>query len=79
MRRDSLRFGRGFRISIGYGRAQATQMAIPPCGPEGGATTASRARIDGCSWRGSWPSHRQRQALSLARRFAYPERAWRPA
>jgi len=37
MRRDSLRFGRGFRISIGNGRAQATQMVIPPCGPEGGA------------------------------------------
>jgi mannose-6-phosphate isomerase-like protein (cupin superfamily) len=37
MRRDSLRFGRGFRISIGNGRAQATPMVIPPCGPEGGA------------------------------------------
>jgi len=37
MRRDSLRFGRGFRVSIGNDRAQAAQMVIAPGGREGGA------------------------------------------
>ena len=42
MRRDSLRFGRGFRISIGNGRAQATQMVMSPCGHEAGADNRHR-------------------------------------
>jgi mannose-6-phosphate isomerase-like protein (cupin superfamily) len=37
MRRDNLRFGRGFRVSIGNDRSQAAQMVIPPGGHEGGA------------------------------------------
>ena len=42
MRHDSLRFGRGFRVSIGNGRAQAAQMVIPPGGHEGGAHNRHR-------------------------------------
>jgi mannose-6-phosphate isomerase-like protein (cupin superfamily) len=42
MRRDSLRFGRGFRVSIGNGRAQAAQMVIPPGGHEGGGENRHR-------------------------------------
>ena len=42
MRRDSLRFGRGFRVSIGNGRAQAAQMVIPPGGHEEGADNRQR-------------------------------------
>jgi mannose-6-phosphate isomerase-like protein (cupin superfamily) len=42
MRRDSLRFGRGFRVSIGNDRAQAAQMVIAPGGREGGADNRHR-------------------------------------
>ena len=42
MRRDSLRFGRGFRVSIGNRRAQAAQMVIPPGGHEGGVHNRHR-------------------------------------
>jgi mannose-6-phosphate isomerase-like protein (cupin superfamily) len=42
MRRDSLRFGRGFRVSIGNKRAQAAQMVIAPGGREGGADNRHR-------------------------------------
>jgi mannose-6-phosphate isomerase-like protein (cupin superfamily) len=43
MRRDSLRIGRGFRVSIGNDRAQAAQMLIPPGGHEGGADNRHRS------------------------------------
>jgi len=42
MRRDSLRFGRGFRVSIGNRRAQAAQMVIAPGGHEGGSNNRHR-------------------------------------
>jgi quercetin dioxygenase-like cupin family protein len=45
MRRDSLRFGRGFRVSIGNGRAQAAQMVFPPGGHEGGADNRHRGAV----------------------------------
>jgi|SRR6476646_3831525 mannose-6-phosphate isomerase-like protein (cupin superfamily) len=37
MQRDKLRFGRGFRVSIGNDRSQAAQMVLPPGAQEGGA------------------------------------------
>jgi mannose-6-phosphate isomerase-like protein (cupin superfamily) len=42
MRRDNLRFGRGFRVSIGNRRSQAAQMVLPPGGREGGANNRHR-------------------------------------
>ena len=42
MRRDNLRFGRGFRVSIGNARSQAAQMVLPPGGREGGANNRHR-------------------------------------
>ena len=42
MRRDSSRFGRGFRVSIGNDRAQAAQMVIAPGEHEGGADNRHR-------------------------------------
>ena len=42
MRRANLRFGRGFRVSIGNDRAQAAQMVIAPGGREGGADNRHR-------------------------------------
>src|SRR5262245_66547567 len=37
MKRDSLEFGNGFRVSIGNQRSQAAQMVIAPGGHEGGS------------------------------------------
>jgi mannose-6-phosphate isomerase-like protein (cupin superfamily) len=37
MKKDHLRFGKGFHVSIGNGRAQAAQMVIEPGGSEGGS------------------------------------------
>ena len=42
MQRQNLRFGRGFRVSIGNDRGQAAQMVIPPGGCEGGANNRHR-------------------------------------
>ena len=42
MQRDTLRFGRGFRVSIGNARAQAAQMVLPPGQHEGGADNRHR-------------------------------------
>jgi mannose-6-phosphate isomerase-like protein (cupin superfamily) len=36
MQQKHLRFGRGFRVSIGNARAQAAEMVIPPGDCEGG-------------------------------------------
>ena len=35
MRKKALRFGRGFRVVMGNGRAQAAEMVIPPGRAEG--------------------------------------------
>jgi mannose-6-phosphate isomerase-like protein (cupin superfamily) len=37
-----LRFGKGFRVVLGNGRAQAAQMVIEPGGAEGGAGNRHR-------------------------------------
>jgi mannose-6-phosphate isomerase-like protein (cupin superfamily) len=37
MKRRTLRFGKGFRVVFGNGRAQAAEMVIPPGDSEGGA------------------------------------------
>lgn len=42
MRHKHLRFGKGFRISIGNQRAQAAEMVIPPGDCEGGPDNRHR-------------------------------------
>ena len=42
MRQKHLRFGKGFRISIGNARAQAAEMVIPPGDCEGGPDNRHR-------------------------------------
>jgi mannose-6-phosphate isomerase-like protein (cupin superfamily) len=36
MKREQLRFGKGFRVGIGNARSQAAQMVLPPGASEGG-------------------------------------------
>jgi mannose-6-phosphate isomerase-like protein (cupin superfamily) len=42
MRQKHLRFGKGFRVSIGNARAQAAEMVIPPGDCEGGPDNRHR-------------------------------------
>ncbi|HWB46230.1 MAG TPA: cupin domain-containing protein [Hyphomicrobiaceae bacterium] len=42
MKRAQLRFGKGFRVSVGNARAQAAQMVIAPGATEGGADNRHR-------------------------------------
>lgn len=42
MRQKHLRFGKGFRISIGNARAQSAEMVIPPGDCEGGPDNRHR-------------------------------------
>jgi mannose-6-phosphate isomerase-like protein (cupin superfamily) len=42
MKRQHLRFGKGFRVAIGNDRTQAAQMVLPPGGQEGGPESRHR-------------------------------------
>jgi len=42
MKRQHLRFGKGFRVSVGNERSQAAQMVLAPGGHEGGADNRHR-------------------------------------
>ena len=42
MKRQHLRFGKGFRVAIGNDRTQAAQMVLPPGGQEGGPENRHR-------------------------------------
>lgn len=42
MKRQHLRFGKGFRVSVGNERSQAAQMVLPPGGHEGGPDNRHR-------------------------------------
>jgi mannose-6-phosphate isomerase-like protein (cupin superfamily) len=42
MKRAQLRFGKGFRVSVGNARSQAAQMVIEPGESEGGADNRHR-------------------------------------
>ena len=44
MKNAHLRFGKGFRVSIGNKRAQAAEMVIPPGDCEGGPVTSMYLR-----------------------------------
>lgn len=42
MKRQHLRFGKGFRVAVGNDRSQAAQMVIPAGGQEGGPDNRHR-------------------------------------
>jgi mannose-6-phosphate isomerase-like protein (cupin superfamily) len=42
MKREVLRFGKGFRVTIGNSRSQAAQMVLEPGGNEGGPDNRHR-------------------------------------